>query len=111
MLTTPSRLVSIASAISERTADLRDRDYRLAAGRASARGPVVRSLLDWDRMAAVDMMAAVDNRSEDMPLVHDSRAPEDIEAAEDSRAQVPAWDDDLPSLWFAVSDMEPRTFL
>lgn len=110
MLTTPSRLVSIASAISCGTADPRDRDYRLAVFRASAPGQVlVDSHLDLDRrLAAVDIEAAVDNHREDMPLVPDSRAPEDIVAVADSRAPGP--DAGIPSGMSAVADMVPRTF-
>lgn len=87
MLTTPSRLVSIASAISCGTADPRDRDYRLAVFRASAPGQVlVDSHLDLDRrLAAVDIEAAVDSRA-------------------------PGPDAGLPGGMSAVADMVPRTF-
>ena len=92
MLTTPSRLVSIASAISG-TADPRGRDYHLAVSRASVPGlGAVRSLPAGDRVTAEDMQAVVNSpRGEDMRLA-DSRRLANIEAVEDSYqvVQVPA---------------------
>lgn len=73
MLTTPSRLVRIASAISG-TADRRVRDYRFAVRRASGPQAVdMRPVVDSH--PAVGKLAGVDSRRGDMHPAVDSREP------------------------------------
>lgn len=83
MLTTPSRLVRIASAISE-TADRRARDYRLEARRALM-PEAGHSRRDLDSRPVVYRPAVEDSRRGDMRLVADSRGLVDTVAVEDSR--------------------------